>query len=76
MISRRCAAITEYLTYPYRKSDRKLINGFYSFLEDMDIFVKEIDRHVADKAAQIRAELRQFQELDCITVEEWGGRIC
>ena len=36
--------ITEYLTYPYRQNDLKLIQDFYLFIEDMDIKIKEIDR--------------------------------
>lgn len=43
--------ITEYLTYPYRQKELKMINNFYSFVEDMDIGVREIDRSIAEKAA-------------------------
>ena len=91
--------ITEYLTYPYRQEDMKLVNSFYAFMNDMDIQIKSIDERIADKAAQIRAEykffktmdalqlatacimdcdlfltndkqLRQFEEIKCITVDE------
>lgn len=43
--------ITEYLTYPYRQKELKLINYFNMFIEDMDIGVREIDRSIAEKAA-------------------------
>lgn len=35
--------VTEYLTYPYKQGDRKLIDSFYAFINDMDIQVKSID---------------------------------
>lgn len=58
--------ITEYLTYPYRQNDLKLIDDFYSFINSMEINVKEIDRKTAEKAAQIRAEYRHFKTMDSL----------
>lgn len=58
--------ITEYLTYPYRENDLKLIDDFYSFIGNMEINVKEIDRKTAEKAAQIRAEYRHFKTMDSL----------
>lgn len=58
--------ITEYLTYPYRQEDIKLINSFYAFINDMDIQVKSIDERIADKAAQIRAEYKFFKTMDSL----------
>ena len=91
--------VTEYLTYPYRQNDYKLIGYFYSFVEQMDIQICNIDKMIAEKAAQIRAkykyfktmdslqlatacvtgcdlfltndkQLKQFEEIQCVTVEE------
>lgn len=91
--------ITEYLTYPYRQEDLRLVASFYDFINDMDIQVMNIDGRIAEKAAQIRAkykffktmdslqlatacivgcdlflsndkQLRQFNEIKCITVDE------
>ena len=91
--------VTEYLTYPYQQNNLKLINAFYAFVDGMDIEIKSIDKAIAEKAAQIRAEykffktmdalqlataclyecdlfltndkqLKQFKEIDCVTVEE------
>lgn len=91
--------VTEYLTYPYQQNNLKLISAFYAFTHGMDIEIKSIDRAIAEKAAQIRAEykffktmdalqlataclsecdlfltndkqLKQFKEINCITVEE------
>lgn len=58
--------ITEYLTYPYRQKELKLINYFNLFIEDMDIGVREIDRSIAEKAAQIRAEYSTFKTMDSL----------
>ena len=58
--------ITEYLTYPYRQRDFKLIEAFYSFIADMEIYVKEIDQNVAEKAARIRAGYKSFKTMDAL----------
>ena len=58
--------ITEYLTYPYRQEDIKLVDSFYAFINDMDIQVKSIDERIADKAAQIRAEYKFFKTMDSL----------
>ena len=58
--------ITEYLTYPYRQNDMKMINSFYSFMEDMEIEVKNIDKRIAEKAAKIRAEYKFFKTMDAL----------
>ena len=57
---------TEYLTYPFRYSEKKLIKDFYSFIDDMEIEMKEIDMEVAVKAAQIRSEYKFFKPLDSL----------
>ncbi len=58
--------VTEYLTYPYREKNFTLINSFYAFVNDMDILVKDIDRRIAEKAAQIRAEYKSFKTMDAL----------
>lgn len=91
--------IAEYLIYPYQQNNLKLINAFYAFVDGMDIEIKNIDKAIAEKAAQIRArykffktmdslqlataclsecdlfltndkQLKQFEEIKCLTVEE------
>ena len=91
---------TEYLVYPYRTGNREKVDAFFDFIEDCAIDLYEIDVEIAKKAAEIRAEykdfkamdslqlavavcsgcdtfltndkqLRQFKELNCVTVEEW-----
>ncbi len=58
--------VTEYLTYPYRQNDMKMVESFYSFVNDMDIQLKEIDVRIAEKAAQIRAEYKFFKTMDSL----------
>lgn len=42
------------------------INAFYSFIDGMDIEIKNIDKVVAEKAAQIRAEYKYFKTMDAL----------
>ena len=57
---------TEYLTYPYRTGNTEKINVFFEFLMDCDISIYAIDIETAKKAAQIRAEYRDFKTMDCL----------
>ena len=43
-----------------------MINDFYSFIDDMEVEIKEIDMRIAVKAAQIRAEYKFFKPLDSL----------
>lgn len=58
--------VTEYLTYPYQQNNLKLINAFYGFVNGMDIEIKSIDKPIAEKAAQIRAEYKFFKTMDAL----------
>lgn len=58
--------VTEYLTYPYQQNNMKLINAFYAFVDGMDIEIRSIDKAVAEKAAQIRAEYKFFKTMDSL----------
>ena len=58
--------ITEYLTYPYRQEDMDLVNSFYDFINNMEIYVKNIDERIAEKAAQIRAKYKYFKTMDAL----------
>ncbi len=58
--------VTEYLTYPYRQNDFQLVNDFYSFVENMEIQICNIDKKIAEKAAQIRAEYKFFKTMDSL----------
>ncbi len=58
--------VTEYLTYPYQQNNLELINAFYAFVDGMDIKIKSIDKRIAEKAAQIRAEYKFFKTMDAL----------
>ncbi len=58
--------VTEYLTYPYQQKNLKMINAFYAFVDGMDIEIKSIDRAIAERAAQIRAEYKFFKTMDSL----------
>lgn len=58
--------VTEYLTFPYRQSDMGMILSFYAFLEGMDVEVMSINKSIAVKAAQIRAEYKHFKTMDAL----------
>lgn len=57
---------TEYLTYPYRTGNSEKIDAFFEFLSDCDIPMCPIDVNIAKKAAQIRAEYKDFKTMDCL----------
>ena len=57
---------TEYLTYPYRTGNSEKIDAFYEFLSDCHIPMCPIDVDIAKKAAQIRAEYKDFKTMDCL----------
>lgn len=58
--------LTEYLIYPYRQKNIKLIQNFFSFIENMDIEIIDIDTDIAKKAALIRAEYPFFKTMDSL----------
>lgn len=58
--------ITEYLTYPYQQNNLKQINVFNDFIDGMDIEIKSINKTIAEKAAQIRAEYKFFKTMDAL----------
>ena len=43
-----------------------MINAFYAFVDGMDIEIKSIDKAIAEKAAQIRAEYKFFKTMDAL----------
>ena len=58
--------VTEYLTYPYQQDNINMVNAFNAFVEGMDIEIKSIDKIIAEKAAQIRAEYKFFKTMDAL----------
>lgn len=93
--------VEEFLVFPYRNNDNSAIESFWTFINEGNINVLEIDNAVAVEAAKIRAEyrhiktadalqlaaaicggcdlfltndkqLKQFDKIQCTTVEEWS----
>lgn len=60
------SAITcaEYLVHPYRHENISAVSAFWQFLSESDIHICDIDRNIADKAAQIRAEYQSIKAFD------------
>ena len=70
MIARDCDIVTsaitcaEYLVHPYRSNNFLAVNAFWSFLEDSNVHIANIDTATAEKAAKIRAEYPGFKAFD------------
>ena len=56
----------EYLVHPYRNENISAVNAFWQFLAESDIYICDIDRNIADKAARIRAEYRSIKAFDSL----------
>lgn len=66
MIVTSTITCTEYLTYPYRTGNTEKVKVFFEFLTDCEIMIRSIDVEIAMKAAQIRAEYKDFKTMDCL----------
>lgn len=58
--------VTEYLTYPYKQKNLKMVDAFYAFVDGMSIEIKSIDNVIAEKAARIKAEYKFFKTMDAL----------
>lgn len=56
----------EYLTYPYRTKNTDKVTAFFDFLRDCNIKAYPIDIEIAKKAAEIRANYKDFKSMDCL----------
>lgn len=56
----------EYFVFPYRQNELKYIDSFEKLLINLDIRVSKIDKPIAKKAAQIRAEYKSFKAMDAL----------
>ena len=93
--------VEEFLVFPYRNNDYSAVESFWTFINEGNIDILQIDNAVAVEAAKIRAEyqhfktmdalqlaaaicggcdlfltndkqLKQFDKIKCVTVEEWS----
>ncbi len=58
--------IEEYSIVPYRENNKKLLEDFDMLIEDMETSVIDITKLIAKKAAQIRAEYKNFKAMDAL----------
>ena len=56
----------EYFVFPYRNKAYSLIDAFNRLVETIDMEIVEINREIAKKAAQIRAEYKGFKAMDAL----------
>lgn len=56
----------EYFVFPYRNKIYRLIEMFNRLVAITEMELVEIDREIADRAAQIRAEYKGFKAMDAL----------
>jgi predicted nucleic acid-binding protein len=56
----------EYFVFPYRNNIHSFIDMFNRLVDTMDIEIIDIDKRIAKKAAQIRAEYKGFKAMDAL----------
>lgn len=56
----------EYLVYPYRMGNKEKADAFMDFVSDCDIPICPIDLATAKKAAEIRANYKDFKSMDSL----------
>lgn len=61
--------LEEYFVYPYRKNLSEYITNFEEFISMLGIRVIDIDKAIAKKAAQIRAEFKDFKSMDALQID-------
>jgi len=59
-------SIEEYLVYPYKQNDYGKIKRFFTFLDDNNISVVNIDKEIAIEAANFRAKYVGFKGMDAL----------
>lgn len=60
--------VEEYLVYPYSSGKMDFANNFKRFLEYMNIEVVDIDSEIAEKAAKIRGQYKNFKAMDALQI--------
>jgi predicted nucleic acid-binding protein len=60
--------VEEYLVYPYKTRDVKLIDNFHGFLRYMNVDVISVDSKIAEEGAKIRADYKDFKAMDALQI--------
>ena len=58
--------LEEYLVFPYRMKSQEHIDIFETLIKALEIEIVVIDKRIAKKAAQIRAEYQSFRAMDAL----------
>lgn len=58
--------MTEYFVFPYRNQKMSYIDNFYRLVDTLDMEIAEVDQEIAKKAAQIRAQYKNFKAMDAL----------
>ena len=60
--------VEEFLVFPYRNEDNAAVKSFWTFINEGNINVLEIDVNIAVEAAKIRAEYRHIKTADALQI--------
>ena len=58
--------VEEFLVFPYRNNDYSAVESFWTFINEGNIDILQIDNAVAVEAAKIRAEYQHFKTMDAL----------
>ncbi|MCM1046463.1 MAG: PIN domain-containing protein [Candidatus Gastranaerophilales bacterium] len=58
--------LAEYSVKPYRDDEKEFLDLFYGLLNDTETEIMDIDEHIADEAAMIRAKYVGFKAMDAL----------
>ena len=56
----------EYFVFPYRNQKMSYIDSFHRLVDTLDMEITEVDQEIAKKAAQIRAQYKNFKAMDAL----------
>ena len=60
--------MAEYFVFPYRNQKMSYIDSFHRLVDTLDMEIAEVDQEIAKKAAQIRAQYKNFKAMDALQV--------
>ena len=58
--------MAEYFVFPYRNQKMSYIDSFHRLIDTMDMEIADVDQEIAKKAAQIRAQYKNFKAMDAL----------
>ena len=58
--------MAEYFVFPYRNEKMSYIDSFHRLVDTLDMEIAEVEQEIAKKAAQIRAQYKNFKAMDAL----------